>query len=60
MTVLQRLAHALKPQARFDANFEHYYSRLLQRGDAAGMPSAQEAQRDFNAMRDQSLAHRYL
>ncbi len=61
MTMLQRLARALRPRPSGDTPFERYYSGILRNGDGAeGLPSAREAQRDWNELRERGMPYRYL
>jgi hypothetical protein len=56
MTVLRRLILAMTPNTKTNANFEQYYSKLLNASAGeSGMPTAQEAQRDLRAALDRQL-----
>ena len=56
MTILRRLMLAMTPNAKLNANFEQYYSKLLSSSTGeSGMPTAQEAQRDLRAALDRQL-----
>lgn len=60
MTMLQRIKRLVTAKPGLSANFEHYYSQLLNAsaGDT-GFPSAREAQRDRDAMLRQYIAYTY-
>lgn len=61
MTMLQRLVRIVTPQTKFNSGFERYYSELLQsNGGAAGAPSAREAQKDLNDLRQRHAHYPYM
>ncbi len=56
MTILRRLMLAMTPNTKTNANFEQYYSKLLNaNAGESGMPTAREAQRDLRAALDRQM-----
>lgn len=61
MTVLQRIAHIVMSRQAASTSFEQYYNQLLRNNAGAiGIPTASEARRDLNEMRNLHIRYPYL